>query len=169
MARGRKTPNDADLRVRCPARLVAEFEASAKRQGTTRSELLRRLVEREVANTAPPGRRRTSRRRRRLRRCISCNAFVRNSYTCRYCRPVLGDSILVAGNVVPIPSLDRTPMPVRPDLRDPRWADAESAVLDAFAPVVAIVYEVLSQDSALEVTDLDEIADILAMAASISG
>lgn len=168
MARGRKTPNDADLRVRCPKRLVEEFERAAKLQGVTRSELLRRLVEREVASTAKPGTRRTSRRRRRLRRCVTCSAFVRNSYTCRYCRPVLGDSILVAGNVVPIPSLDRDRLPLRPDLRDSRWADAEAAVLDAFAPVVAIVYEVLSQDDALEVTDLDEIADILAMAASFS-
>jgi hypothetical protein len=55
----------------------------------------------------------------------------------------------------------------RPDKRDPRWHDAEAVVLDAYAPVVAIVYEALTGEDALEMTDLDDVADLLAMAASL--
>jgi len=45
--------------------------------------------------------------------------------------------------------------------------DAEAITLEAFSPIVAIVYERLTGDPSLEMTDLDDVADLLTMAASL--
>ena len=104
---------------------------------------------------------------RRLRRCVSCGAFVRHGFTCKTCRVSAADSIVVGGVAVPLPLLPRRPFSARPDLRDPRWMDAEAITLEAFSPIVAIVYERLTGDPSLEMTDLDDVADLLTMAASL--
>lgn len=155
--------------MRCPQAVLDRFDAEARRRRMTRSELLRQVIEREVLNAPPRAETpRSIRRLRRLRRCVSCSAFVRNGYTCKSCRRAGSDSVVIAGLPVPLPHLTRAPLVARPDVRDPAWLDAEAIVLDAFAPVVAIVYEFLSQSDTYEMTDLDDVADLLSMAASLT-
>lgn len=155
------------LRVRVPQRVMDAFTDSCRRDGVTTSERLRQLVERDIAESTDARPRIFARRLRRIRRCICCGAFVRNGYTCKTCRIALVDVIDIGGNLGPIPFLPRPDLPLRPDVRDGRWPDAEAVVLDAFAPVVAIVYEAITGESSFETTDLDDIADLLAMAASL--
>jgi len=138
-----------------------------RRRLSNRSELIRLLIEREVADLGRPSGKVHSRRLRRLRRCVSCTAFVRNGYTCKTCRVFPGDTLVIDGRKVPSPTLPRHPMPLRPDLRDPRWAEAEAVVLDAYAPIVGMVYERLTGADSFEMTDLDDVADLLAMAGSL--
>lgn len=147
--------------------LIDAFDAHCHRIGVNRSERVRQLVERDTLTGQPPGTRRVGRRLRRLRRCASCGAFVRNGFTCRTCRTTIIDSVVIAGQVFPLPTTPRRPINARPDVRDPRWDDAEAVVLDAYAPLVAIIYEALTGEDSLEMTDLDDIADLLAMAATL--
>lgn len=155
------------LRVRMPQQLIAAFDANCARLGVSRSERVRQLLERDVQSEPRTGLARLARRLRRLRRCVCCGAFVRQGYTCRTCRVTLTDSVVIAGQAFPLPELPRRPIASRPDVRDPRWHDAEAVVLDAYAPVVAIVYEALTGEDSLEMTDLDDVADLLAMAATL--
>lgn len=155
------------LRARMPQQLIDAFDANCKRLGVVRSERVRQLIERDVQTEQPIGTRRVGRRLRRLRRCASCGAFVRNGYTCRVCRTTIIDSVVIGGQVFPLPTTPRRSVQSRPDMRDPRWDDAEAVVLDAYAPLVAIIYEALTGEDSLEMTDLDDIADLLAMAASL--
>jgi hypothetical protein len=147
--------------------LIDAFDANCARLGVSRSERVRQLLERDIASTRTDGGRRVGRRLRRLRRCVSCSAFVRHGYTCKTCRSTLADSVVIAGQVFPLPDLPRQRLVSRPDARDPRWHDAEAVVLDAYAPIVAIVYEALTGEDSLEMTDLDDIADLLAMATTL--
>lgn len=163
----RKVAKDETLRVRIPSAVLAAFDKHCGSLQLSRSERLRQLVERSIAEDVPVSSRGGARRLRRVRRCVCCSAFVRNGFTCKTCRSTITDSIVVGGMVVPIPYLHRQGMVLRPDVRDSRWSDAEAITLDAFAPVVAIVYEVLSGDPSFEMTDLDDIADLLSMAVSL--
>lgn len=167
MTARRNVTKDADIRLRVPSKIKDEFARVAARLQTTPSELMRRLMEAEIATYRSIPLRPTARRLRRLRRCLSCGAFVRSGYTCKLCRPPLGDRILFGGAELPVPSIQLNPLPLRPDVRDPSWAEAEAVVLDAYAPIVALVYECLSGNPSFEMTDLDDIADLLTMAASI--
>lgn len=155
------------LRVRMPQELIDAFDARCKRLRVSRSERVRQLIEREAMTMDGPGNGKVARRLRRLRRCVSCGAFVRLGYTCKICRETLIDSVVIAGQVFPLPELPRRALASRPDTRDPRWDDAEAVILDAYAPLVGIVYEALTGEDSLEMTDLDDIADLLAMAASL--
>lgn len=162
-----KVATAAVLRVRMPKELIEAFDARCRRLRVSRSERVRQLIEREALTVDGPGVGKVARRLRRLRRCVCCGAFVRRGYTCKTCREGLVDSVVIAGQVFPLPELPRRALASRPDLRDPRWDDAEAVVLDAYAPLVAIVYEALTGEDSLEMTDLDDIADLLAMAASL--
>lgn len=158
---------DADIRVRVPRAYIDLLDKQAAKVGLSRSEWLRQLVERALNEKVREQAPRRLRRFRRLRRCISCGAFVRNSYTCRMCRTTMTDRVVLGGAVVPNPLLPREGFRTRPDIRDPRWHQAEAVVLDAFAPVVAVMYEIISGVDSYEPTDLDEIADLLTVAASL--
>lgn len=155
------------LRVRMPQELIDAFDARCRRLGIGRSERVRQLIERDAQTIDGPGIGKVARRLRRLRRCVCCGAFVRHGFTCKTCRDGLIDSVVIAGQVFPLPELPRRALASRPDTRDPRWDDAEAVVLDAYAPLVAIIYEALTGEDSLEMTDLDDIADLLAMAASL--
>lgn len=158
---------DADIRVRVPRAYIDILDRQAKKLGLSRSERLRQVVERAVAEEVRDKVSNRVRRFRRLRRCISCGAFVRNSYTCAMCRAHGVDQLVIGGVAVPNPLLPREDIRSRPDIRDPRWHGAEALVLDAFAPVTAILYELMSGQDSYEPTDLNEIADLLRVAASL--
>ncbi len=151
-----------------PQQVIDLLDAKCASLKVSRSERVRQLVERDILTDAKPRPNRLSRRLRRLRRCVTCSAFVRNGYTCKTCRITLVDSVSLGGRTVALPYLPRPGLQARPDVRDPAWAHAEAIVLDAYAPVVAIVYEAVSGEDSYEMTDLDDIADLLAMAASFS-
>lgn len=152
-----------------PRQLAEQFDEVVKTEGVTKSEFLRGVIEREVLEARQvPGRKYPRYYRRlRLRRCISCGAFVRRGYTCKTCRLAAPDRVIVSGVVVPNPLLPRPRLHARPDVRDPKWVDAEAVILEALSPLVGIVYEYISGADALEVTDLDDVADVLAMASSL--
>lgn len=162
-----KVAKPSMLRVRMPQQVIDALDEKCKHLKVSRSERVRQLLERDILEEVRPARHRYARRLRRLRRCISCSAFVRNGYTCRTCRVNLIDSVVIDGQVFPLPHLPRRPVAARPDMRDPRWEDAEAVVLDAYAPVVAIIYEAITGEDSLEMTDLDDIADLLTMAATL--
>lgn len=159
---------DSGFTIRMPSQLVVEIEKLAVRRNMKRSELIRQLIEREIVdNQRDIWVRRAWIRQKVVRRCFVCTAFVRTGYTCATCRTSRWDQIVVDGNVVPIPSMLPMPLSARPDLRDNAWQTAEQVVLDAFAPVVGIIYELITKNDCLEPTNLDEIADLLDLATSI--
>lgn len=169
MAKASKVSKDATVTLRLPAKLLNYVDMAAKRRHMSRAELARQALEQlAMDELSMNSQRRAWIRRSIVRRCMICRAFVRSGFTCRTCRTMRWDSIVVEGNVVPIPSLTPFPVSARPDMRDSRWQTAEQVVLDAFSPLTAVVYELLTTNNSYEPTNLDEVRDLLVLAASIN-
>jgi len=169
MPQASKVSKDLVVGIKVPAKLLELVDDAARRRGTNRSELVRQAVQRLAMDEQRiEVRKRAWIRRAIVRRCMICRAFVRSGFTCQTCRTVRWDSIVVDGNVVPIPSMLPIPVTARPDVRDSRWQTAEQVVLDAFSPLVATVYELLTTSDSYEPTNLDEVRDLLVLAASLN-
>lgn len=169
MPKASKVPKDSALTLRVPTKLLRLIDKAADRRNVNRSEIVRQAVERLAMDEQSMNvLKRAWVRRKIVRRCMICSAFVQAGFTCRTCRTTRWDSIVVEGNVVPIPSMLPIPVTARPDMRDTRWQTAEQVVLDAFSPLVATVYELLTTSDSLEPTNLDEVRELLVLAASLN-
>jgi predicted transcriptional regulator len=169
MSKASKVPNRATVTLRISTKLMNYVDMAATRRHMSRAELARQALEQlAMDEMSMNSQRRSWIRRSIVRRCMICRAFVRSGFTCRTCRMTRWDSLVVEGNVVPIPSMTPFPVSARPDMRDSRWQIAEQVVLDAFSPLTGTIYELLTTNNSYEPTNLDEVRDLLVLAASIN-